>query len=274
MSRPLFSCVVPVKGPRPYFDEAVASLVNQGLGDDLEIIVQDGTTKHAEYTETVDVGDVKVKWFREADCGQSDALNKGFTKANGEWFFWLNADDVLLPRALVRVKDFVERIEHVEWIAGNQVLVDDKGSVLKCSVGNGWHDWLYRHSVPHVYGPSSFFKRELFGRVGGFDSSLTYCMDWDLWIKFMKTGSRFERIGEYLWAQRQWNGSKTQRKLLAQEHAAFWGEIGSMLRRNGFEITWLGTVMMRTWRFLNGNIPRQMIDTIRYSGHALKSIYA
>ena len=41
MKRPLFSCVIPVKGPRPYFDEALRSLLSQGMGDDLEIIVQD-----------------------------------------------------------------------------------------------------------------------------------------------------------------------------------------------------------------------------------------
>lgn len=42
MKRPLFSCVIPVKGERPYFDEALESLLSQGMGDDLEIIVQDG----------------------------------------------------------------------------------------------------------------------------------------------------------------------------------------------------------------------------------------
>ncbi len=41
MKSPLFSCVIPVKGERPYFDEALESLLLQGLGDDLEIIVQD-----------------------------------------------------------------------------------------------------------------------------------------------------------------------------------------------------------------------------------------
>ena len=60
--------------------EALDSLYMQGMGDNLEIIVQDADI--------------------EPDKGQSDAFNKGFAKARGEWFFWLNADDILLPGAL------------------------------------------------------------------------------------------------------------------------------------------------------------------------------
>ena len=56
---------MPVKGPRPYMEEALASLSAQGMGDDLEVIVQDGDA--------------------EPDAGQSDAFNKGFAKAHGEW---------------------------------------------------------------------------------------------------------------------------------------------------------------------------------------------
>lgn len=251
MSVPLFSCVVPVKGARPYMDEVIESLESQGIGGELEIIIQDGDC--------------------EPDAGQSDALNKGFAKAKGEWLFWLNADDVLLPGALKKVLD---RINRIDWVAGNQLLIDDAGKVLKCSVGNGWHDWLYRHAVPHVYGPSSFFRRELFERVGGLDVSLKYCMDWDLWIKFMKSGARFERIDEYLWAQRQWLGSKTQRKMSQQENVLFWGEINEMLERNGVAVTRMGTLMMRFWRFFNGNIPRQFFDGIRFADKEWKSLYA
>ena len=243
MKRPLFSCVIPVKGPRPFFDEALQSLYAQGLGGDLEIIVQDadvgsggvgelavGELNHeiherhengrgvrGQELAVSDGGLEGIRWYREEDKGQSDALNKGFEKARGEWLFWLNADDVLLPGALGKVRDFmnrVERVEHVEWIVGNQLLIDDSAKVLKCSVGNGWHDWLYRYSVPHVYGPSSFFRHELFEKVCGLDESLHFCMDWDLWIKFMNQGAKFIRINDYLWAQRQWGGSKTQRKVV------------------------------------------------------------
>ena len=89
MNNPLFSCVIPVKGDRPFLGEAIDSLKAQGLGDDLEIIVQDADV--------------------ESDAGQSDALNKGFAKARGEWLFWLNVDDVLLPGALKKVRELISR---------------------------------------------------------------------------------------------------------------------------------------------------------------------
>ena len=245
----MFSCVVPVKGARPFFDEAIESLRAQGFGDDLEIIVQDGDA--------------------EPDTGQSDALNKGFAKAKGEWFFWLNADDVLLPGALEKVRCSIahgEQSERIEWIAGNQLLVDGEGKVLKCSVGNKWHDWMYRNSVPHVYGPSSFFRRELFERSGGFDTGLNYCMDWDLWIKFMKVGARFERLPDYLWAQRQWPGSKTQRSLSDEEMSVHLSEVDCMCRANHFEITRGGIWRTRVARLFGGCYLREFADGIRMKG--------
>ena len=259
MSKPLFSCVIPVKGKRPFFGEAIGSLKGQGLGDNLEIIVQDADV--------------------ELDAGQSDALNKGFAKAKGEWFFWLNADDVLLPGALNKVSQLLQSSTHnsstyLNWIAGNQLLIDDAGKVLKCSVGNGWHDWLYRHAVPHVYGPSSFFRRELFERVCGLDVSLKYCMDWDLWIKFMKAGARFERIGDYLWAQRQWSGSKTQREKSEEEESAQWAEINRMLKGDNLDASCSGTWMMKMWRFANGNVPRQIVDGLRFKGRHYSEVCA
>lgn len=275
MHRPIFSCVIPVKGERPFFKEALASLEAQGIEDDLEIIVQDGDVGSGG-VEELGVGELRsLQWHREADAGQSDALNKGFAKAKGEWLFWLNADDILLSGALKKVRQLIarsSRLTTLNWIAGNQLLIDDAGKVLKCSVGNGWHDWLYRHAVPHVYGPSSFFRHELFERTGGLDVSLKYCMDWDLWIKFMKAGARFVRMPDYLWAQRQWAGSKTQRNVPEDELALQWSEVNAMLRRNGLDATRGGMVKMRLWRILNGNVLRQYVDGRRFGGMTVDKI--
>lgn len=250
MKRPLFSCVMPVNGSRPFMDEALASLSAQGMGDDLEVIVQDGDI--------------------EPDAGQSDALNKGFAKAKGEWFFWLNADDVLLPGALESVLDRINsKVDRVEWIVGNQLLIDDAGKVLKCSVGNGWHGWLYRSAVPHVYGPSAFFRHELFEKIGGFNAELKYCMDWDLWIRLMKAGVEFTRVGDYLWAQRQWVGSKTQRPLSSEEMAAHLAEVNRMCTQNGFKMTKSGAWLTRVVRLLEGCYLKEFVDGLKWKGRTI-----
>ncbi len=228
-------------------DAALASLHDQGMGSDLEIIIQDADI--------------------EPDQGQADALNKGFSKAHGEWFFWLNADDVVLPGALNRTIRTIEQSNNsLEWIVGNTVRIDEGRRIISCVRGNGWHDWLYRHAVPHVYGPSAFFRRELFERVGGFDASLDVCMDWDLWIRFMKGGARFRRIGDYCWGLRQWTQSKTQRTLderTARRHA---DEVSHMLAKNELVPTMMGTLTNRVWRLLDGALVRSWMDTRRLRG--------
>ena len=254
--KPLFSCVMPVKGSRPYMEEALASLAAQGMGDDLEVIVQDADV--------------------EPDAGQSDAFNKGFAKARGEWLFWLNSDDLLLPGALKKVASLIKRKASVGdgslwWITGNQLRIDVEGNVIGCSVGHGWHDWLYKHAVPHVYGPSAFFRRELLERVGGFDSSLSICMDWDLWIRFMQAGARFKRIDRYLWGLRQWAGSKTQRPMDREELEQQHEEVVRMLEKNKFSLMRGGMWTVRLWRALNGNYLTEWLDGLRFRGREVSS---
>ena len=116
-------------------------------------------------------------------------------------------------------------------------------------------------------GPSAFFRRELFEKVGGFDTSLHICMDWDLWIRFMKAGAQFHRIDEYMWAMRQWAGSKTQ----GDSCAADWHgkEVGRMLAKNRFVVTRRGIFKLRLWRMMDGSYLRGWVDTLRMRGRTL-----
>ncbi|MBO7721015.1 MAG: glycosyltransferase [Kiritimatiellae bacterium] len=253
MNKTSFSCVVPVKGERPFFAAAVKSLAGEkarleasGAGT-LEIIVQDADV--------------------EPDRGQSDALNRGFARATGEWLFWLNADDVLLKGALGKVA--AAAAGGCEWIAGNTVVIDERGAAVKCVRGCGWHDWLFRRAVPHVGGPSAFFRRGLFSRAGGFDVSLDVCMDWDLWIKFMRAGAGYRRLGEYLWGFRRWRGSKTQRETGAEEARRHREEVERMLAANGFRPTRAGKAALRLWKLISGVYAAAALDTLKMRGRAV-----
>ena len=247
MKHPLFSCVIPVKGVRPYFDEALESLLSQWMGDDLEIIVQDADV--------------------EADLGQSDALNKGFKKAKGEWLFWLNADDVLLPGALKSLELKVKSLEFkdVEWIAGDMVLIDGEGKVIRCQKDRGSFR-AYEGKPIRVFGPSIFFRRELFERVGGLDVNLRYCMDTDLWCRFREAGAWFKKTGSYIWGFREHDGSTTTGAKKPGEQSRQDREVAAMHERRGVKMTAGGVRALRLRRLLDGSFIKAIFDTIRFKG--------
>ena len=210
MSRPLFSCVIPVKGDRPFFKDALASLESQGMGEELEVIVQDGGEGSGGVGELVSGG---VKYYREDDNGQSDALNKGFAKAKGEWLFWLNADDVLLTGVLIKVKQLLHSstppLATLNWIVGDTVYIDEQGKVKDVRCDAKWRSWFGKKLSVWTGGPSAFFRRELWERRGGFDAGLKYVMDIDLWTRWAKAGEKFVGLGDYVWGFRVHGGSQT-----------------------------------------------------------------
>ena len=233
MKRPLFSCVMPVKGPRPYIDAALSSLKAQGMDDDLEIIVQDGDV--------------------EPDQGQSDALNRGFAKANGEWLFWLNADDALLPGALHKIRAIIHCSTSPltnSWIAGGTRYIDKDGKTLDSKFDRRFHPWLYRHMPVWTYGPSAFFRRELWEKQGGFDVSMKYMMDLDLWTRWARAGYRFEVCPDFVWGFRAHSGSLTMGGAHDAERAE---ERKRFYARYGFKHLKFWLALQRMSRLLDGS---------------------
>ena len=54
-----------------------------------------------------------------------------------------------------------------------------------------------------VWGPSSFFTKQMFESVGGVDERFFYTMDSELWHKFAYVqGARYEVMADYAWGLR------------------------------------------------------------------------
>lgn len=249
MSKPLFSCVIPVKGERPFFGDAIDSLKVQGLGDNLQIIVQDADV--------------------EPDAGQSDALNKGFAKAKGEWLFWLNADDVLLPGALKKVLDSINKIDRIEWLAGDTVYIDEQGSVLNVRCDAKWRPWFGKKLSVWTGGPSAFFRRELWEKRGGFAADLKYAMDIDLWTRWAKAGERFVGLGNYVWGFRVHGGSQTMN---GENFAAQIAERKAIDAKYGVSSDGFWRNLTRVASVLDGSWAKRRLDTGRLNGRYWREV--
>jgi hypothetical protein len=111
-----------------FLGDALASVLEQN-GLEVEDIVQDGGSTDGT-VELLRAAPPGVRWVSEPDGGQSDALNRAFARARGEWVAWLNADEFYLPGGLARLLDAAKETG-ADVVYGDCVFVDEQGRVLR-----------------------------------------------------------------------------------------------------------------------------------------------
>jgi hypothetical protein len=112
---PRISIVVPSFRSSATIEETLKSIVGQDYPNK-ELIVVDGAGD--DTARILERYDDRIHWWcSEPDGGQYDAIRKGFARAGGEVFFWLNADDKLLPGALDVVGEIFGQHADVRWLS-------------------------------------------------------------------------------------------------------------------------------------------------------------
>lgn len=177
-------------------------------GEKVELIVCDGGSTDNSVEVIRRYSSSIYWWTSERDGGQSDAINKGFSHASGHFLVWLNADDVFTGEALLAVREVWAKHPSCQWITGSSLYADADLRVTKCFCAHTFSDFRAAYGFLSVWGPSSFFTKNLLDEVGGLDVGLHYLMDIDLWHKFANRGVRYQRTRYNLFAYRRHEESK------------------------------------------------------------------
>src|SRR5713226_256092 len=129
---PRISIVTPSYNQGQFIEETIRSVLLQGYPS-AEYIVIDGGSRDASFKIIKRYEHYIDYWISEKDKGQSDALNRGFARATGEYLTWVNSDDILLPNALYLIAQSIRRAPDRKWLAGNLIWVDENSNVIHCS---------------------------------------------------------------------------------------------------------------------------------------------
>lgn len=119
------SVIIPVYNVEQYLRECLDSVFSQDFKDFEVICVNDGSTDSsgeilAEYQAVQN----NMITITQSNSGQSCARNSGLKKVTGDYIYFLDSDDYLLPGTLKLMMDFAVKKE-VE-IAGFNAATDDK----------------------------------------------------------------------------------------------------------------------------------------------------
>ena len=183
MNFPKISIVIPSYNQGQFLEETILSVVNQQYPN-LELFVVDGASKDNSVDIIKKYEQHITWWVTEKDKGQSEAINKGLQRANGEIMNWLCSDDLLTPGALFKVAEcFSNQQTGVGLIHGGTTLFRDDRIISS--------DWGYKDPSRERYfagmafsQPSAFILKTYFDIIGRkVNEDLHYGMDYDLYSR-------------------------------------------------------------------------------------------
>lgn len=205
---PSISIVTPSLQQGDYIEETIRSVLLQGYAH-LEYIVIDGGSTDGTVEILRRYEPWLTYWSSEPDRGQTDAINKGFDRATGEMYGFLNSDDLYLPGALHRLAHDSRRDGGSAWHAYPVHDFDESGHgalhvppyvsaelprLLKdLGMGPGGappHQRLLPWVLGkvHVHQPGVFWRRHHWERVGGMSLQYHYGFDRHFFIRLIAAG--------------------------------------------------------------------------------------
>lgn len=188
------SIVVPSYNQGHLIAFTIDSILSQGVPD-LEVLVVDGGSKD----ETVEVlksyGD-RIDWVSERDNGQTHAINKGLRKAKGEVVAYINSDDTYEPGVISRALKLLDASPEIDFIYGDANFVDESGALLRRTRAVDFDIGILTYDHDYICQPASFWRRSVMERIGYFDESLYYYMDYEYFLRLAHAGAEFRHVRE------------------------------------------------------------------------------
>jgi glycosyltransferase involved in cell wall biosynthesis len=153
----------------------------------LQFIVVDGGSTDGT-VEILRKYEAHLIWRSEPDKGQSDALNKGLTLADGEIAGWQNSDDVYFPGALQHLRLAAARAPGAVLFSGTVASVDGTDRAYRIAKFIRPSALRLLHEGFVLSSQGVFWRREVEARVGRFDVDLHHGMDADFWLRVLPLG--------------------------------------------------------------------------------------
>ena len=116
MQHPKISIIIPVLNQKQSLQKAIESVINQDFTD-YELIIIDGKSEDG----TIDVikqHENKISYWKSTeDRNVYDAMNKAVAQSNGDWLYFLGADDEICKTTFQNI--FSQNTEDTNLIFGN-----------------------------------------------------------------------------------------------------------------------------------------------------------
>ena len=177
---PLVSIITPSYNQARFLEATLRSVLGQDYPN-MEYLVADGASTDGSVEIIRRYADRLTWWVSEKDSGQSEAINKGFRRAHGEFVGWLNSDDIYLPGAVSAAIQVFQSHPEVGLVYGDAQAIDADSKPFNMMRARQYTlaDLMAFNIICQ---PAAFMRRSVLEEAGYLNPAYQLLMDNLLWM--------------------------------------------------------------------------------------------
>ena len=208
---PTLTVLMTVYNGLPYLHAAIESILRQTFSEFEFLIVNDCSTDESRQA-ILNYNDPRIHLIdNHENLNQTLSLNRGLAETRTELVCRMDADDVSHPRRLEKQMNYLMRHPDVVAAGTHLRFINAQGKVIgkfEFPEDDLPLRWMQLFDCPVSCGAVMFRRSVVWEKFGGFDPSIRYAQDWELWSRVL-TGHRLANVPEKLVDVRQHPGASS-----------------------------------------------------------------
>jgi glycosyltransferase involved in cell wall biosynthesis len=189
---PMITVITPAYNAMRFLPQTVASVLAQTFQDCELLIVDDGSTDGTlDAARALAQTDGRVRVVTQSNRGAAAARNLAMRHARGEFFAFLDSDDLWLPSFLAAQMAVFEQYPDADIVTGNAYNLNGPldGRPLNPHMGEcrrlSLLDIIENEEIMCIM---SVFRRSVYERIGGLNETLQNSEDYEFWLRAARAG--------------------------------------------------------------------------------------
>lgn len=212
----MISVIIPCYNMEEYLADCIESVLENNPEE--VILVDDGSTDNSLNIAK----QYSIKVISQVNKGLSSARNTGIMNATGEYCLFLDADDILMPYALEKIQEAIDKT-NADIISGSLKTFGTTNENVILMENPTLEDFKIGNRI----GSSSCVRRTKLLEVGGFSPRMVKGYeDMHLWINLLTRGSSIKTIQDIIWLYR------TKEKSMFHDALANHEELMSQIKKD------------------------------------------
>ena len=217
----IFSCLTLSFNQGEYLTEAIESIIHQSSYQDYVVYDAGSSDNSREIIATYQPEGVR-SILVDGDGGPADGLNRGLRMIQGDIFYYLNADDRVLPGAFQFVSQYFADNHDCDVLYGSINLIDQNGETYRTLPAMTFSLRGYALGYSFVYQQATFFRMSKLP-IDPFNIDNKVSWDGELIVDLALSGASIHQtqmiLGEFRIYPASITGSRRLKELAKKEHS-------------------------------------------------------